>query len=177
MALPAPSSVQVGEGAAEVAQRAAAASEQSPSLGVQGRQRTRHESWDMAKKVSPMMNVARSKGGSQPSLDKESAGDQQQKQPAAKAKSMGKGSFDAYQGPQEGEQAGPSHGGWPTLQQSAATAGMKCTVAPSQSPKKTAPKVARQIQTQQRIQQQALQPAPACIFLRLHWRVLQNHSK
>ncbi|WP_297330587.1 hypothetical protein, partial [Pseudoalteromonas sp.] len=49
----------------------------------------------------------------------------------------GKGRFDAYRGPQDGEQAGPSHGGWPTLQQSAGVAGVKCT-APSQLPKKTA---------------------------------------
>ncbi len=38
-------------------------------------------------------------------------------------------------------------------------------MAQSQLLKKVAPKVARQVQAQQRIQQQALQPTPACIFL------------
>ncbi len=110
------------------------------------------------------MKKAKSKGDSQ--LGKESDSDQQKKQATAKA--MDKGGFDAYQGPQDGEQAGPSHGaqgGWPTLQQSAARAGLKCAAAPSQSLKKTATKVARQIQVQQRIQQQALQLAPMHIFL------------
>ncbi len=80
---------------------------------------------------------------------------------------MGKGGFDAYQGPQDDEQAGLSHGaqgGWPTLQQSAAVARQKRAVAQSQSPKKTA-KVVQQIQVQQRIQQQALQPAPGRVIL------------
>ncbi len=112
-----------------------------------------------------MKKVAKPKEGLQPSSGKESDGDQQQKQATATAKTTGKGGFNAYRGPQGGEQAGPSHRGWPTLQQSVATARLKCAAAPSQSLKKTALKVTRQIQTQQRIQQQALQPAPACVFL------------
>ncbi len=95
---------------------------------------------------------------------KESDGDQQKKQAAATAKMKGKGGFDAYPKSQDGEQAGPSHGApsdWLTLQQSAATVGQKCAAAQSQSPQRPGAKVARQIQAQQRIQQQALQPAPA----------------
>ncbi len=114
--------------------------------------------------MSPAKKVTRSKDGSQLSLGKESDGGQQKKQAAAKPNLMGRGGFDAYWGPQGGEQAGPSHEGWPTLQQSAGVAGVKRT-APSQSPKKTALKEAHQIQVQQRIQQQALQPAPAHVSL------------
>ncbi len=165
MSSPAPSSVQVGESAAKVSQRAAMGQEQSPSLGAQNRQRTRHESRDPSKKTSLAKKI-KSKGDSQ--LGKESDGDQPKKQAAAPTKVVSKGGFDAHRGPQDDEQAGPSHraqGGWPTLQQSAATAGHKCAAAPSQSPKKSDAKVAWQIQAQHKIQQQALQPAPAHIFL------------
>ncbi len=41
----------------------------------------------------------------------------------------------------------------------------KCAAAPSQSLKKSDAKVARQIQVQHKLQQQALQPPPACVFL------------
>ncbi len=44
-------------------------------------------------------------------------------------------------------------------------AGHKCAAVPSQSPKKADAKVARQVQVQHRLSQQALQLAPACIFL------------
>ncbi len=118
------------------------------------------------KKTSLAKKVAGSKDSSQPPSDKESDNDKQKKQAAVKEKGkpMGKGGFDAYQGAQGGEQAGPSHEGWPACLSAVGAAGVK-HVAPSQSPKKVVMKVVQQIQMQQRVQQQAMHPAQMCIFL------------
>ncbi len=157
------SSVHAGEGVIDSSQRTAAR-EQSPSLGAKDRQRSGHKSQDTMKKTSPANRVARSKDSSQPSSDKERDSTKQKKQATAKLKPMSRGGFDAYWEAQGGEQAGPSHEDWPALQPASGTARVK-RAAPSQSLKKVATKAAHQIQAQQRIQQQALQPAPVRVFL------------
>ncbi len=156
------SSVRAGEGAAEVTERAATAREQSPSLGAQGRQRTEHESQDTAKKTLLAKKVTRSKDGSQPSLGKESDGDQQlrsrlHRSRQAEADSMPSGTA--------GRRAG-----WTKSRRLANSAaigecGWSETHGAISVTKENCPKVARQIQAQQRIQQQALQLSPVCIFL------------
>ncbi len=78
---------------------------------------------------------------------------------AAPTKKMGRGRFDEY--PKPGE-AIPSHAGLPPP---APLAGHKRRAVPSQSPKKTPSKVARQLQVQYQLSQQDLQPAPACTYL------------
>ncbi len=116
--------------------------------------------------MSPAKKVVGSKDGSQLPSGKESGSDKQKKQATAKekGKSMGRGRFDAYRGAQGGEQAGPSHEGWPALPTAAGAAGVNHAV-PSQSLKKVAPKMARQVQMQQRVQQQAMHPAQTHVFL------------
>ncbi len=149
---PAVSSVHVGEGAAEVTRRLR---EQSPSPGATDQQRGAHESRDPAKKVTLAMRAASK--GSDDGLPKQLA--------AATPKRASRGRSDAYPRPDNGVQAGMSQEGWPTLQQSAPLMGHKCAAGLSPSPKKTKAKVARRVQVQHQLSQQALQPAPMRIFL------------
>ncbi len=106
-------------------------------------------------KMTPAMQ-AESKG---------SDGSQPRQQAAAPTKKQGRGGFDDHPVPDDGMQARPSHGGWLPLLPPVVLAGHKRAAASSQSPKKVDAKVARQVQVQHRLSQQALQPALACIFL------------
>ncbi len=127
------------------------------------RQRGEHESRDQTKKMT-LVQQAKSKGASQAS--KESDGDQPRQQAAALPKTMSKGGFDTHP---RLDEARLSYRGWQPLQPPTPLVGHKRTAVPSQSPKKTEAKVARQIQVQYRLSQQDLQPAPArsCLPLAL----------